>query len=88
MASEIQEIQDAIHKLGAKWTATETEFIKTVDAEQRSHRLGVVLDKKHRLEGRRRSKSDAGAAAALIFDRCHIVAAFTIPPIDVEKPRW
>lgn len=44
MASEIQEIQDAIHKVGAKWTATETEFIKTVDAEQRSHRLGVVLD--------------------------------------------
>ena len=45
MSSEIKKIQEAIHKSGAKWTATETEFIKTLDVEQRGDRLGVVLDR-------------------------------------------
>ncbi|GAB1719105.1 MAG: hypothetical protein NTAFB09_08360 [Nitrosospira sp.] len=34
MSSEIKEIQEAIHKSGVKWTATETEFIKTLDVER------------------------------------------------------
>jgi C1A family cysteine protease len=64
MSSEIKEIQEAIHKSGAKWTATETEFIKTLDVEQRGDRLGVVLDREALEKIRRQPPLDMAALIA------------------------
>ncbi|HET7061828.1 MAG TPA: C1 family peptidase [Nitrosospira sp.] len=64
MYSEIREIQEEIHKCGAKWTASETEFVKTVDPEQRVHRLGVVLDQEALERIRRQPALDMPALIA------------------------